>query len=231
MWKIQFKRQNVRGTDGTYDGTDGTCPWDRRDTHQGMSRQNSLCLLVFVFPHFGGCQACRSAFVKLLVKFDLEFDLKFEISDGKNLVKFGGKTFLPARKARKIRGEFQGKFRSKFRRKVRKLRFKCRDFFSGNFVQQQDGANPFARLVPMFEGATIRVRASLLSGLGQGHSGADQPTTVHSLLEGITEVPPPLLQLRQRLDLKTILTTPTPHISKKYAPKICSPCAPPEARR
>ena len=28
--------------------------------------------------------------MKCLVKFDLEFDLKFEISDGKNLVKFGG---------------------------------------------------------------------------------------------------------------------------------------------
>ena len=41
-------------------------------------------------------------FVKILVKFDLEFDLKFEISDGKNLVKFWGRTFLPARKARKI---------------------------------------------------------------------------------------------------------------------------------
>ena len=30
-----------------------------------------------------GCQACRSVFVKCLVKFDLESDLKFEISDGK----------------------------------------------------------------------------------------------------------------------------------------------------
>ena len=39
--------QNVRGTDGTDDGTDGTCPRDRRDTNQGVSRQNSLCLLVF----------------------------------------------------------------------------------------------------------------------------------------------------------------------------------------
>ena len=42
--------QNVRGTDGTDDGTDGTCPQDRRDTNQGVSRQNSLCLLVFSFP-------------------------------------------------------------------------------------------------------------------------------------------------------------------------------------
>ena len=39
--------------------------------------------------------------MKFLVKFDVEFDLKFEISDGKNLVKFGGRAFLPASKARK----------------------------------------------------------------------------------------------------------------------------------
>ena len=41
-------------TDGTYDGTDGMCPWDRRDTHththHGVSHQNSLCLLVFLSP-------------------------------------------------------------------------------------------------------------------------------------------------------------------------------------
>ena len=51
MWKFEFKGQNVRGTDRAYDGTDGTCPRDRRDTQQGMSRQNSLCLLVFSFPN------------------------------------------------------------------------------------------------------------------------------------------------------------------------------------
>ena len=50
MWKFTFKGQNVRGTDGTDDGTDGTCPRDRRDTNQGVSRQNSSCLLVFFFP-------------------------------------------------------------------------------------------------------------------------------------------------------------------------------------
>ena len=37
MWKFKFKEQNVRGTDRTYDGTDGTCPWDSWDTHQGVS--------------------------------------------------------------------------------------------------------------------------------------------------------------------------------------------------
>ena len=42
--------------------------------------------------------------MKFLVKIDMEFDLTFEISDGKNLVKFLGRTFLPARKARKVSG-------------------------------------------------------------------------------------------------------------------------------
>ena len=50
MWKFTFKGQNVRGTDGTDDGTDGTCSLDRRDTNQGVSRQNSLCLLLFFSP-------------------------------------------------------------------------------------------------------------------------------------------------------------------------------------
>ena len=35
MWTFTFKGRNVRGTDGTYDGTDGTCAQDRWDTHQG----------------------------------------------------------------------------------------------------------------------------------------------------------------------------------------------------
>ena len=50
MCKSILKGQNVPGTDGTHHGTDGTCPRDRRDAHQGVSRQNSLCLLVFFFP-------------------------------------------------------------------------------------------------------------------------------------------------------------------------------------
>ena len=54
MCKSILKGQNVPGTDGTYHGTDGTCPRDRRDAHQGVSRQNSLCLLVFSlrFPSY-----------------------------------------------------------------------------------------------------------------------------------------------------------------------------------
>ena len=50
VWKFTFKGQNVRGTDRTDVGTDGTCPGDRWDRNQGVSRQNSLCLLVFSFP-------------------------------------------------------------------------------------------------------------------------------------------------------------------------------------
>ena len=51
MWKFTFKGQNIHGTDRTYDGTDRTFPRDRRDTNQGVCCQNSLCLLVFFFPH------------------------------------------------------------------------------------------------------------------------------------------------------------------------------------
>ena len=55
---------------------------------RGKSGPKSLCLCCLFFPELSGHQACRSVFVKLLVKLDLEFDLKFEISDGKNLMKF-----------------------------------------------------------------------------------------------------------------------------------------------
>ena len=75
------------------------------------------------------------------MKFYLEFDLKFEISDGKNLVKLGGRTFLPARKARKFQGRFRGKFRSKFRGKFRGNFVSNFATFFGNFVQQKGGAN------------------------------------------------------------------------------------------
>ena len=75
--------------------------------------------------------------VKFLVKFYLEFDLKFEISDGKNLVKFLGRTFLPARKARNISGRISGRISEQISEKFS-------DFatFFGNFVQQKGGANP-----------------------------------------------------------------------------------------
>ena len=50
MCKSIRKGQNVPGTDGTYHRTDGTCPRDRRDAHQGVSRQNSLCYWFFLPP-------------------------------------------------------------------------------------------------------------------------------------------------------------------------------------
>ena len=70
---------------------------------------SSFMFMCFLSVIRQGCHACRSVFVKILVKFDLEFNLKFEISDGKKLVKFGGRTFLPAREARKFSGRFSGR--------------------------------------------------------------------------------------------------------------------------
>ena len=46
--------------------------------------------------------------------FVVKFDLKFEISDVKYLVKFGGKTFRPARKARNYSGRISRQISAKF---------------------------------------------------------------------------------------------------------------------
>ena len=46
--------------------------------------------------------------MNILVKFDFDFELKFEISEGKHLVKFLGRPFLPARKAREISERISG---------------------------------------------------------------------------------------------------------------------------
>ena len=79
--------------------------------------------------------------MKFLVKFDLEFDLKFEISDGKNLVKFGGRTFLPARKAQKHFGaNFGANFGASFGENFGNFVSNFATFF-GNFVQQKGGAS------------------------------------------------------------------------------------------
>ena len=77
--------------------------------------------------------------MKLLVKFDLEFDLKFEISDGKNLVKFGRRTFLPARKAREISDRISGqnfgaRFRENFGTSFQISRFFSETLFSRRAV-------------------------------------------------------------------------------------------------
>ena len=74
--------------------------------------------------------------MKFLVKFHLEFDLKLEISDGKNLVKFWGRTFLPARKSTKKNGvNFGANFGANFGNFVSNFAT-----FWGNFVQQKGGA-------------------------------------------------------------------------------------------
>ena len=68
--------------------------------------------------------------MKFLVKFELEFDLKFEISDGKNLVKFLGRTFLPARKARKISGRISGQISDQISEKISETSFQISRLFS-----------------------------------------------------------------------------------------------------
>ena len=55
--------------------------------------------------HFAlGVPSLQKCVYEIFGKFDLEFDLKFKVSDGENLVKFWGRTFLSARKARKNSG-------------------------------------------------------------------------------------------------------------------------------
>ena len=49
VWKFLFKRQNVRGT---YDGTDGTFPRDRRDTHTHTHTRGCLAKILYVYCFF-----------------------------------------------------------------------------------------------------------------------------------------------------------------------------------
>ena len=67
-------------------------------------------------------------FAIFLVKF-LEFDLNFEISDGKNLVKFLGRTFLPARKAKKISGRISGQISDQISEKISETSFQISRLF------------------------------------------------------------------------------------------------------
>ena len=78
--------------------------------------------------------------MKFLVTFDLEFDLKFEISDGKNLVKFWGRTVLPSRKA-DFGENFGANFGANFGEIFGNFVSDFATFF-GSFVQQKGGANP-----------------------------------------------------------------------------------------
>ena len=68
--------------------------------------------------------------MKFLVKFDLEFDLKSEISDGKNLVKFGGRTVLPARKAQELSGRISGQISEQMTERVLETSFQILRLFS-----------------------------------------------------------------------------------------------------
>ena len=74
------------------------------------------------------------------MNFDLDFDLKFEISGGKTLVKFGGRTFLPARKAWEISGRISGQISDQISEKISETSFQISRLFFGNFVQQKGGA-------------------------------------------------------------------------------------------
>ena len=71
--------------------------------------------------------ACKvsglSSLQKCVVKFLVKFDLQFEISDGKNLVKFGGRTFLPARKAQEISGRISGRISEQISEKISETSF------------------------------------------------------------------------------------------------------------
>ena len=67
--------------------------------------------------------------MKFLVKFGLEFDLKFEISDGKNLVKFLGRTFLPAKKAQEISGRISGQISERMSGKISETSFQISRLF------------------------------------------------------------------------------------------------------
>ena len=123
MWKFTFKGQKVRGTDGTDDGTDGTCPRDRRDTNQGVSRQNSLCLLVFFFPH-RMAQLKTLSFLVFLEKGTEKSPQKKRIFYPYRTPKIPGKEGKNARKnkeflARKENKEFQKSKERKDREKPR----------------------------------------------------------------------------------------------------------------
>ena len=78
------------------------------------------------------------------MKFLVKFDLEFEISDGKNLVKFWGRTFPPARKAQKMSGQISGQISEKISEKFSEISFQISRLFSENFVQQKGGANKWA---------------------------------------------------------------------------------------
>ena len=81
--------------------------------------------------------------MKFLVKFDLEFDLKFdEISDGKNLVKFWGRTFPSARKAQEISGRISGQISEQISEKISETSFQISRLFSETSFSRRAVLNP-----------------------------------------------------------------------------------------
>ena len=68
--------------------------------------------------------------MKFLVNIDSEFDLTFENSDGKNLVKFLGRTFLPARKERKNSGRISENISEQISENISETSFQVSRFFS-----------------------------------------------------------------------------------------------------
>ena len=85
--------------------------------------------------------------MKFLVKFDLEFDLKFEISDGKNLLKFWGRTFLPAMRARKFSGRISGRISEQISEKFSETSFQISRFFSETSFSRRVVLREFPNLV------------------------------------------------------------------------------------
>ena len=88
--------------------------------------------------------------MKFLVKFDLEFNLQFEISDGKNLVKFLGRTFLHARKARNISGRISGQISEQISEKISETSFQISRLFSETSFSRRAVLNVFDDILTSF---------------------------------------------------------------------------------
>ena len=125
-WKKSGKiRRKIRGENQKFGGSLFCTLSDPRKGCVGSSSRNSWGflrrlsefngnLLFFVHVLFPQVFLGLPCLQKCVVTFLVKFDLKFEISDVKNLVKFGGKTFRPARKAPKCSGRILGRISANF---------------------------------------------------------------------------------------------------------------------
>ena len=68
--------------------------------------------------------------MKYLVTFDWDVNLKFEMACVKNLVKFGGRTFLSARKAREISGRLSGQISAQISENISEISLESSHRFS-----------------------------------------------------------------------------------------------------